>query len=169
MVLTPKKAIIIQLLLYKVNWYLLVASLQVVSLIVGVVLVIAQLKIMQSQIKTHSKNYWILFLGLGTVGYVIDVFMINVGWLGLDNSLFIFSLALLWLQFIATIPMMSSLLKRPWLAFAVGAVGGPFAYYGGQTMGVITLGIESLVTLALVYGLVLVYGAKIHNTLAIKV
>ena len=63
----------------------------------------------------------------------------------------------LWMAFSLTlIHSMHGLLQRPWLAIALGAVGGPLAYYTGVQFGAAawpTPGSSALLALALIWGL----------------
>ena len=53
----------------------------------------------------------------------------------------------LWVSFAATLPQSLAWLRsRLGLSVVLGAVGGPLAYWGGQSFGAVTLGSESIST-----------------------
>ena len=60
-------------------------------------------------------------------------------------------MAALWANFAGTLHLCLDWLRgRYWLASALGACGGPLAYYGGQRLGAIQLGSNTAISLLVI-------------------
>lgn len=90
----------------------------------------------------------VMLAGAGAFGFLADSVLVNAGIfgfpqvarLGEPSTLW---MSALWVNFAMTIPLALAWLRgRPVLAAALGAVGGPLAYWGGVRLGAMELGTE---------------------------
>jgi len=88
---------------------------------------------------------WLIDSGLTRGG----VFSFSAG--GMLLGLCPLWMAALWANFAGTLHLCLDWLRgRYWLASALGACGGPLAYYGGQRLGALQLGSNSTVSLVVI-------------------
>jgi hypothetical protein len=140
----------VHLVSYKVAWYLSVAYQNSVWLSVAAVLVGVQAL---GIFKLRAMRPFLALVAV--IGFGVDLWLVKSGWLINYQNEFPYWLILLWLQFVLLLPILKTWLKSYTLAFMVGAVSGPLAYYAGQTLGVIEVTEVSLLVHALLYGAIL--------------
>ena len=88
---------------------------------------------------------WLIDSGLACAH--VFTFPVGSGLLGLCPLW----MAALWANFAGTLHLCLDWLRgRYWLASALGACGGPLAYYGGQRLGALQLGSNSTVSLVVI-------------------
>lgn len=86
-----------------------------------------------------------LIAGAACIGLAFDSLLLATGWLEFAGGALFGVLAPLWMvalwaNFAATLNVSLRVLRaRPWLALLLGGVGGPLAYWGGASLGAITL------------------------------
>ncbi len=87
----------------------------------------------------------LLLLVAAVVGIVADTLLIRGNWLAFDSGTIIpgvtpYWMIALWIIFATTLNVSLGWLKRRrLLAAALGAVGGPLAYYAGAELGAVTI------------------------------
>jgi hypothetical protein len=87
-------------------------------------------------------------------GAVFESVLVALGWMQVEAG--VYWLVALWALFATTLNGSLRMLQpRPWLAAALGAVGGPLAYYAGARLGALQLvePLAMIATLALAWAL----------------
>ena len=135
---------------YKISWYLLVAYQNSIWLGLAACLIAVQAL---GILKLRAIRPFMFIVA--AIGFVVDWGMVKLGWIVNFQNEFPYWLILLWVQFVLLLPILKTWLKDHRLAFLVGAISGPFAYYAGQSLGVIEVTWMSLITHAVLYGLIL--------------
>ena len=70
------------------------------------------------------------------VGFAFESLLLQSGWVRVEAG--VYWLVILWALFATTLNYsLRALQPRPWIAAAVGAIGGPLAYYAGARIGAI--------------------------------
>lgn len=133
------------LVVYKINWYILVGLNQIE---IGLGLVLVQFLLLIQQ-----KLFRPVILLLALLGFGIDYLMIQLDWMSLNISGFPFWLVMCWLQFVSILPYVHQWFSNQKLAALLGTIGGPIAYIAGQSLGSIDLNWKASVVHALIYGI----------------
>jgi hypothetical protein len=86
-----------------------------------------------------------LIAAAGVLGLVFETLLVQSGWVRFDSGMLVAGVApywmvALWAMFATTLNVSLRVLRpRLGLAAALGAVGGPAAYYGGAQLGALEL------------------------------
>lgn len=132
---------------YKIAWYFLVGYQNSLWLILAAAMIAFQF---WSDVQSKTLELRIFLLAI--LGFAIDFSMVQLGVLKNIQGGFPFWLILLWLQFVLLLPLFRLWIPNRWVAALAGAIGGPFAYYGGQSLGAVEISTVSLITHGVIYG-----------------
>ena len=76
----------------------------------------------------------LLALAAASIGLCFESLLVAAGWVRVEGG--VYWLVILWALFATTLnSSLRALQPRPWIAAAVGALGGPLAYYAGARIG----------------------------------
>lgn len=87
----------------------------------------------------------LLAAGAAAAGALFETALVQAGWVRFESGVLLegtapYWMVALWALFATTLNVsLKSLQSRPWLAAALGAVGGPLAYYAGARLGALQL------------------------------
>jgi Protein of unknown function (DUF2878) len=82
----------------------------------------------------HPGREAALALAAAAVGLVFESLLVQAGWVRVEDG--VYWLVILWALFATTLnSSLRALQSRPWIAAALGAAGGPLAYYAGARLG----------------------------------
>lgn len=118
--------------------------------------VVGALLILQFPLVPAPRKQMFFVLTASLVGWLIDSGLACAGLFTFpDGGMFLGPcpvwMAALWANFATTLHLCLNWLRgRYWLASALGACGGPAAYYGGQRLGAVKLGGNAAVSLLVI-------------------
>ena len=137
---------------------------------VGPAVVLAALVVHVGRGPSSARGREVVFLAAAAlVGFVVDTALLRLGVLVIPGAAVAPAwLVALWPNFAATTGkggLLSSVARRPLVAAALGAVGGPLAYDGGARLGALGLHASRLGALAV---LALVWAAVVPALFALR-
>lgn len=139
----PLPAWLPNLLAFQAGWWAVVLTAAAGRPLVGMAVVAVLLA--WHLLRVRPRHGELVLIGLAAlVGLAFESLLQASGWVGYAGGgpaswLAPFWMAALWANFATTLNVsLRPLQGRPWLAAALGAVGGPLAYWGGAGLGAMT-------------------------------
>ena len=152
---------LLNILAFQVGWWAVVLSAARDQAIVGVLVVALLLAWHLTRVRPGLTER-VLIAAAALIGLAFDSLLQASGWVTFAGGPLFGVLAPLWMvalwaNFAATLNVSMRFLRaRPWLAALLGGLGGPLAYWGGASLGAMTLvePLQALLVLAAGWALV---------------
>lgn len=165
---------LLNFILFQVNWFSCVLSAKFGVYFIGVIMV--GISAVFHVYKAKEKAYLVrFFLWTIAFGAILDTLLINYGVMSFSKELSphgmvpAFMIAM-WLNFATTLDLSMSWIKNRYgVAVILGFFGGPMAYYGGYTLGVLQLDLgiyKSLFYIGLEWALAMILLLFMKNNLS---